>query len=165
MVVRWIVFVHVGAALFFMLAHGASAAVVFRLRKERDVQRVGALLDLSRTTYRGISVTLLTLLATGIALGFLGSWWGRGWIWASLALFFVITFAMTPLVAIPYNQARRMLGLKLPTPSREPVEAPTEPPSPDDLAPILAGPRPMAAAVLGLVGIPVILWLMMFKPF
>lgn len=165
MVVRWIVFVHVAAALFFMLAHGASAAIAFRLRRERDLQRIATLLDLSRTSYLGISVTILALLATGIALGFLGSWWGKGWIWASLALFFLITFAMTPLVAVPYNEVRRMLGLKLPTPTREPVEPPSEPPSPDDIARILAGPRPMAAAVLGLVGIPVILWLMMFRPF
>lgn len=165
MAVQWILYAHIAAALFFMLAHGASAAVVFRLRRERDLQRVGALLDLSRTSYLGISVTLIAILATGIALGFQGAWWGRGWIWTSLGLFLGISFVMTPLVAVPFNQARRLLGLKTPTPSREPVEVPKEPPAPDDVAAILAGPRPMIAALIGLVGIPIILWLMMARPF
>lgn len=29
----WIVFLHVASAFVFMLAHGASAAVMFRIRK------------------------------------------------------------------------------------------------------------------------------------
>ncbi len=55
MVYRWIVFVHVGAALVFMLAHGASASVAFRLRRERDVARLSALLDLSGASYWAMS--------------------------------------------------------------------------------------------------------------
>ena len=31
-------------------------------------------------------LSLLLLLLTGIAGGFIGSWWSRGWIWAALVL-------------------------------------------------------------------------------
>ena len=44
----WWVYLHILGGLLFMLAHGASAAVVFRLRRERDPAAVRVLLGLSR---------------------------------------------------------------------------------------------------------------------
>ena len=43
----WIVFIHIVAAFGFVLSHGVSAFVAFRIRAERDPARIGALLDLS----------------------------------------------------------------------------------------------------------------------
>jgi len=50
MLVRWLIFVHVLASLTFFLAHGTSAAMAFQLRKETNIDRIRAMLDLSGTT-------------------------------------------------------------------------------------------------------------------
>ena len=46
-----VVFLHVVSVLGYLLAHGVSAAVSFALQKERDINRVRALLDLSAASY------------------------------------------------------------------------------------------------------------------
>jgi hypothetical protein len=46
----WIVFAHVLGVFGFLLGHGAAALVTFKLRGERAVERIRALLDLSRST-------------------------------------------------------------------------------------------------------------------
>src|SRR5262249_23247661 len=92
---QWLVFSHVLRVFGFRLAPGASAAVAFKLRGEREIARVRALLDLSRGAAAVGNVSLLVLLAAGIAAGFGGGWWGRGWIWAALGLLVLISFAMT----------------------------------------------------------------------
>src|SRR3989304_4380836 len=48
--IRWLIFLHVLAALTFFLAHGTSAAMAFKIRKETDFTRIGAILDLSWST-------------------------------------------------------------------------------------------------------------------
>ena len=48
----WVVFVHVIGAFGFALSHGVSAAVALRLREEREVPRVRALLELSSSSSR-----------------------------------------------------------------------------------------------------------------
>ncbi len=164
MVYRWIVFVHVGAALVFMLAHGASASVAFRLRRERDVARLGALLDLSGASYWAMSLSFVAILATGITLGLMVEWWRTAWFWTSLVLFFAITFVMTPLVAIPYNKVRVALGLDLPM-GRKWKGPAEELPQPEDVDELLDSSRPMVVAAVGVIGILIILWLMILKPF
>ena len=79
----WIVFVHVLGVFGFLLAHGAATAISFKLRGECEVDRIRALLDLSRSTRAAAGVSLLVTLAAGIALGFMGGWWSHLWIWAS----------------------------------------------------------------------------------
>jgi hypothetical protein len=163
-VYQWIVFVHIGSALVFMLSHGASASVAFRLRKERDENRIRALLDISAASYLGLSLSLLAVLGSGVALGILGGWWQLAWFWTSLALFFAITFVMTPMMAVPYNKLRVALGVDLPM-GRKWLGPDEDRPKPEDVEDILASAYPVAAAWIGVVGILVILWLMVFKPF
>jgi hypothetical protein len=90
----WIVLVHVIAAFLFILAHGASAIVSFRLRAERDPTRILALLDLSASTIGPMYGTLGLLLLAGIAAGIMGNWFSKGWIWLALGIFVVITVLM-----------------------------------------------------------------------
>ena len=49
MLVRWIVPFHVLSVITFFLAHGAGAAMAFRIRKETSLERMRAMLDLSST--------------------------------------------------------------------------------------------------------------------
>jgi hypothetical protein len=42
---EWIKFLHVIAAVAFMVAHGTSIGISSRLKKEQDVERIKAMLD------------------------------------------------------------------------------------------------------------------------
>ena len=159
----WLVFLHVLGVFVFLLAHGGSAGVGFKLRRERDHTRIAALLDLSASSYKMMAIGFLWILATGGVLGWLGGWWMRGWFWAAIIVLFVVTGFMTPLVATKYNKVRRALGLRVMFQSKRERKAP--PPKPEEVPDFLAAARPMLAAGIGIGGIVIILWLMMFKPF
>jgi hypothetical protein len=159
----WLVLVHVIGAFGFMLGHGVSAHVAFRLRRERDPARIAALLDLSSFSLAMLYVSLLVLLAGGIAAGFAGAHWGRLWIWVSIGLLVLLVGAMYGLASPFYNQVRRAVGMKV---YGDPKEAP--PPSPLPAAEIAAqldSSRPYLVAAIGGIGLTLIVALMVLKPF
>jgi formate hydrogenlyase subunit 3/multisubunit Na+/H+ antiporter MnhD subunit len=158
------VFVHLVGVFGFLLAHGVSAAVALSLRRERDPQKVRALLELSSWTLAAFYVSLVVLLAGGITAGFLGHWWGEGWIWAALGVLILMTGAMYGLASAYYRRIREAVGL--PASGRAPrhVEAP-QPTRTVELEPLLRSSRPLLIVWVGIGGLLVILWLMVFKPF
>ena len=160
----WIIFLHVFSVLSFMLAHGASAAVMFRVRAERELARIHALLDLAKAFSLSVTITSSLLLITGIIAGFMGGWWGRGWIWTSLALFIAISFVMSFMGRLYFDRVRRAIGVATGADQKKKAIEPEALP-PDRLVAVLNSGQPMALAVVGLGGLAVILWLMMFKPF
>src|SRR5215211_5355736 len=95
----WFVFIHVVGVFIFLLGHGISAGVLWRLRSERDPAAVRTLLDFSRRSIGFMGVGFLIWFLGGILAGFSGNYWTTGsyWIWASLALAIVVMIAMTPL--------------------------------------------------------------------
>src|SRR6266545_8083830 len=109
------VFVHLAGVFGFLLAHGVSAAVALSLRRERDPQRVRALLELSSWTLSGFYVSFVVLLAGGITAGFLGHWWGQGWIWAALGVLILMMGAMYGLASPYYKRLRLAVGASVPT--------------------------------------------------
>src|SRR5215469_5155083 len=106
---QWLVFAHVLGVFGFLLAHGTAAAVAFALPRQRGVERVRVLLDLSRGANMVADVSLLVLLAAGITVGFMGHWWGQGWIWTALSLFILIGVTMTLLGSHPLNRLRQFV--------------------------------------------------------
>jgi hypothetical protein len=162
---QWLVFTHVLGVFGFLLAHGASAAVAFKVRGESDVARVRALLELSRGASAVGNVSLLVLLAAGIAAGFVGGWWGEGWIWAALCLLVLISFAMTVVGSRPLGRVRTLLGETGRRGTK--LDPNTSPAIPTDhqLASALAAVKPWVLTAIGGGGLAAILWLMMFKPF
>jgi hypothetical protein len=44
---EWVLFLHVVGAFAFMMSHGVSIFVAFRLQQEGEINRIRALLDLS----------------------------------------------------------------------------------------------------------------------
>jgi hypothetical protein len=162
----WLTLVHVLGVLAFVLLHGASAAVAFKLRGERDRVRIQALLELSNAYLNWMYLALLGLLLGGILSGIAAGFWTSGdlWIWASLALFISMLVAMY-VIATPYfDELRHAVGLATFNDVRKKLEPPP-PASDEELARLLASPRPAQTAVVGLGGIAVIAWLMMMKPF
>lgn len=158
----WIVFVHVAAAFAFALSHGASAFASFRIRAERDPLKIRALLELSTMTLATMYVSFLVLLVAGIAAGIMRGWFAMGWIWAALGVLLAVSIAMYALATRYYGTLRTAVGLEAyggPKGTR-PGTA-----SAEELARLLDTRRPEAIAALGIVGLVVILWLMVLKPF
>lgn len=162
---QWLVFAHVLGVFGFLLAHGTAAAVAFALPRQREIERVRVLLDLSRGVTMVANISLLVLLAAGITAGFIGRWWGQGWIWAALGLFILIGVTMTFLGSRPLNRLRQLVPADNPSRSETISHSSLDPSAEKQLAVLLDATHPWLLTVIGGGGFVLILWLMMFKPF
>ena len=106
----------------------------------------------------------MLLLILGVVLGFMGSWWGRAWIWLSLIPLIAIMAIMGILGLRIYGEARKAVGLPQ-NYRRGQVQPLLEPASSEEIDTVLSRGNPMLLTILGFGGIAVIAWLMMFKPF
>ena len=159
---RWIVFVHILAALAFFMVHGASMVMAFRLRHEREMERIRAILDLSNAALPAAYMALLVLLLAGIVAGIMGHWFSQGWIWTALVLMVVLWFGMHYYAFRFYTPIRKAVGL----PYSDGKDHPAEPPAAEpDIAAAIQASNPALLLGLSAVLVAVILWLMMFKPF
>lgn len=153
---RWWVFLHITGAIGFALSHGVATAITFRLRRVREPEAVGALIELSRSTVIPFYSSMLFLLGAGVVAGFLGSWWGQAWIWTALILLVVTSIVMFALTKSFYGRIYRAAEM----------EAAGERPIPgQDLHILLASRRPWVIALVGYGALIVIVWLMVLKPF
>ena len=164
MLYQIVVFLHVVFVFGYLLAHGVSAAVAFALKKERDLNRVRALLDLSAASYPAMLWTLLAIVVFGLAAAFLNMvWWRMGWIWVSIVVLVVIVVLMAIHGSAVFGEIRKAVGLPYmvkgkPFPA-EPVK------SDEEIHAALAKVNPTLLLVIGYGGFAVIAWLMRFKPF
>lgn len=153
---QWWVFLHIAGVFVFLVSHGISIGVSMRLRQERDPNRIMALLDVSSSSISGLYVGLVLLLAGGVVAGFVGDWWGQGWIWVALGTLAAVMILMYALATNYYKRLRLIVGA---------MADGSQAVSDERLAELLSGPRPVVLAVLGSGGLLFILYLMMFKPF
>ena len=163
MLVRWLLFIHVFAAIAFFLFHGVSAVMAFRVRRETDFARIRALLDLSANTMLPMVASLFLLGLTGIALPFFVHLWDRVYIWLSIALILGVFIYMAVFNETHYKQLRRMVGLPYMKGNREyPAETPC---TQEEVNAFIKSMRVEPLAIAGF-GVPtIVLWLMIFKPF
>lgn len=159
---RWILYLHLLSVLLFMLAHGVQVHVMWRLRTVDDPERSLGVFE-SLPNLLAMRLLLAAVIVTGFASAILvPAWLSRGWLWGSLMILLGITWAM-----------RRWGGGYfdiVETAAKEALAARGE--AADNKAEIstrfgaarrtwhLAG-----VTVIGLGGLAVILWLMIFKPF
>jgi Predicted integral membrane protein (DUF2269) len=153
---QWMVFLHIAGVFVFLIAHGVSVGVAFRVRGERDPRRIMALLELSAWATGLMYAGILLLLTGGIIAGFMGDWWGGGWIWVSLGTLVLIMVAMYAMATGYYRRLRLVVGAMA-----DGSHAVSE----ERLAEALEGPRAWILAVIGFGGLLFILYLMLFKPF
>jgi hypothetical protein len=166
-VYRWWVFLHILGAFGFLLAHGVSVAMALALRREREPQRIQALLGLSRVYLNLTYASLIVLLIGGIVAGFLGHWWGRAWIWTALGILIALWVSMSLLGTSFYDRVRIAVGTEPMYGRRRKVWLQERPPpaTAEELDALLASSRPIVLAWMGVIGLAVILWLMVLKPF
>lgn len=161
--VPWLIFLHTLSAITFFLGHGTSVAMAFRVRKESDFARIRAMLDLSESTLIVTFVAFLIMGLSGLVMPFILKLWGKGWIWASIILMFVVFFQMVFMNEKRYKILRKLVGL----PYRQGNKIfPAEPPA--SQAEVDAHIKKLKVTDLVITGyiIPmIVLWLMVFKPF
>lgn len=163
MIYRWLVLLHVLGVFGFLMAHGISAAVAFTLRRERRLDHIQTLLNLSSSTLGFLHGSILILLLTGVINGFLGHWWGKGWIWVSLGLLIAIYVFMGAYASSYYSKVRKAAGVAFMDGFKP--HPPLEPACPEDIDALLTSSRPITLAVAGFGSLAVLAWLMMAKPF
>lgn len=152
---QWWVYLHLLGVFGFLISHGVSVGVTFRLRTEREPQKVQALLQMSSASINGFYPSMGLLLAGGIAAAFAGDLWGYGWIWASIAALVVVTGAMYAMARPYYRRLRFITGAL--------VDG-SQAVSPEQYDHTLRSPRAMAIAWIGFLGLALLLYLMLFKP-
>ena len=161
---RWVVFVHVLSALLFFLAHGASMAMSFQLRREREVSRIRAILEsVQGGRACGVLRRCWCWSSRGIVAGIMGSWFSHGWIWTALVLLVLLWFGMAFYSMRAYAPIRKAVGL--PYIARGGEQPAGEPASAAEIAAAIQAANPGLLMGVSVVFIGVILWLMMFKPF
>ncbi len=160
----YVLYLHVLGVFAFLLGHGVSAMVVWRIRSERDPATLRTLLNFSTRSMNLMGIGAAVWLFSGIYLGFSGNYWtyGKYWLWASLAIAVVVIGLMTPLGRLYLNRVRVALG-------QDPTGK-TSPPIPAEvdaaaLEVAINSGRPMTLLVLGFGALAVLAWLMMFHPF
>jgi uncharacterized membrane protein len=141
----WLKFLHLVGLGVFLFGHGISGGVSLVLKSKPALDVSRALLMLSIWSYRITYPGLLVLLVTGVWMGFAGTFWATGWIWASIALL-VALFAAMSFFSVSYHRARD-------------AKADSE------LTQRLEKTRPELAAAVGVLGLLALYFLMVFKPF
>ena len=152
---NWWVFLHIAGVFGFLTAHGVSVGVAFKLRRERDPQRILALNELSASSISLFYVSFAVLLLGGIVAGFMGHWWGQAWIWVALGTLFATSIAMY-VVARPYYRRVAFVARAIAGGSTAVTEA--------QFAGILMSSIPFVVAAIGFGALLFILYLMIFKP-
>jgi len=155
----WVVIAHVVFVILAFGAHGVSAFAIYRVRAEPDRARLAALLDLSTTAVQAATVGLALALMLGIVAAVMGNYFSQWWPWVSIVVLVGVSMAMTPLAMNPMSRVRIALGL----PSRgRPAGTPG---SDADVAAARLALKPHLVTLVGVVGIAVLVWLMVAKPF
>ncbi|HET8587865.1 MAG TPA: DUF2269 family protein [Candidatus Limnocylindria bacterium] len=158
----WVVFLHVLGAFGFVMAHGASAFVSISMRRQASPERVAAMLNVSMLSIGMMYTSLLLLIVAGVIAGFMGSWWGQGWIWAAIGLLVLMLIFMYSMATNYYVQVRDAAGVPS---GRGPKDAGPPVASPERLSELLDSTRPFTLAGVGGIGLLLIIWLMVVKPF
>jgi hypothetical protein len=159
----WFVLAHVLGAFLFVLAHGVSMGAALKLHGERNRDRVMTLLQMSQGAIGIMYIGLVLLLAGGIAAGFSGSFWGRTWLWVALGTLVAVLIAMWSIATPHYMKLRGALAL--PGPDGKLAETKGPPLSDAEIDALIDSPRPYLLALVGGLGLAIIVWLMVMKPF
>lgn len=156
MVWQWWLLLHLAGVLTFVGAHGVSMFVLYRVRGERDRQRIAELIAFSGTTTRPMYFALLILTIGGVGAGLTLHLFSQWWLWISIFIL-LITIGLMSGLAKPYF--RRITAACEVRPSGVPRV------SDEELEQLLRSGEAHVISAIGVVGLLSILYLMLFKPF
>ena len=145
----WLKFAHIVGVGAFLLGHGVSAGTSLVLRRAPTDAVRAALLRVSIQSAAVYYPALLLIIVTGVWMGFDGHLWGTKWIWTAIGVL-VVVFVIMSALSVPYHKARDAANAK---------------PIPEGLEPLVKRGRPVELAVVGTIGLLILFFLMVFKPF
>ncbi len=160
----WIKWLHILAVIIFFFSHGASMAVAFAIAKEKNSDRLRALLDVSRWPLMPMSMSLLLVMILGVILAFNAGYSTRIWPWLALVLLLAMAVWMTIYGRSVYSPIRKALGQAYVTGFGR-GNPPVEPASINEVQALVARSNPRLLTYVGLVFTLIIVGLMVFKPF
>jgi hypothetical protein len=160
---RFIVLLHVLSALAFVMAHGVSMMMFFKVRNERNYENLCNYLDISSAAMRPAMLALHGVEATGIVLTLMVGWWRMGWIWVSLVLFVAIGVLMGKFASGYMRRVRKAMGMVSAKELKKGVR-PQPAPYPQLMQVIETG-RPKMVLSVGLSLMSMMVALMVLKPF
>jgi predicted integral membrane protein DUF2269 len=152
----WIKWAHIASVFLLLATHGVSMTVLYRIRRERDRAKILSLVGLSGETITPMYVSLGLILLTGVLAGLKIKAFGQVWVWLAIVLL-VLTAALMGALARPYF-ARVKAACEV-RPSGVPRV------SDEELGEILTSSTAHVISAVGVIGLLVILYLMVFKPF
>jgi hypothetical protein len=151
------VFLHILFVALFLLFHGVQVWALFALEPALpDREKVFDRAEQSRMVSTPMYVALVLLVLFGVIAGIDGRWFSRGWwLWGAIGVLLVTSGFMSA-IAGPYMKKVRAATTRWADGSY---------PMPDDqLEALLRGPQPRIISVVGVAGLAILLWLMVYKP-
>jgi hypothetical protein len=151
------VFLHILFVALFLLFHGVQVWALFALEPALpDREKVFDRAEQSRMVSTPMYVALVLLVVFGVIAGIDGSLFSKGWwLWGAIGVLLVTSGFMSA-IAGPYLQQVRAATTRWADGSY--------PMSEDELEALLRGPQPRIISVVGVAGLAILLWLMVYKP-
>ena len=156
---NWVVYLHVAVIFIFLIQHAAEILVTFKLRQQKEPEGIFAtyafMLD---NNTRNLRITYSLIIISGVAAGFISTWWRQGWMWTALGVMIMIWIVMSRVGSNYLNAVDAITDHALQ--------------NKDDTSAIdkfrsdlKARREPEIMTITSVIGGAIILWLMMFKPF
>lgn len=156
---QWIVFLHVTTIFVFLVQHAVEIFVTFRLRQQTEPEGIFTTYSfMLNNNVRNLRITYSLIIVTGAIAGFMVPWWKQGWMWTALGVMIAIWIVMGR-IAPSYLTAIDKIA-------NQAIHDKTDPSALEKFRNALkARKEPEVMAATSVVGLLIILWLMMFKPF
>jgi hypothetical protein len=155
MTFNWILLAHIASTFLFLSMHGVSMVVLYRIRRERDRERIMTLVTVSGATTLPMYISLGLIVVTGVLAALQLDAFGHWWVWLAIVIL-VATIGLMTAVAKPYfakvKQACQVRPTGVPRTSDQ------------ELGEILGGPTAHVITAIGVIGLLAILYLMVFTP-
>jgi hypothetical protein len=155
---RWLLFLHIGAVLALMLAHGVHVTASWKKRWEADPTRQLALFD-PLTDARWLRLGMGAVIGSGLLSVWALDIWTQRWPWLSLAVLVLLWLLMYRWGGAYYNATEMTAEALLAAQGTDNAAAARR--AFDQARQSWLVP---AMTVLGLGALAFILWLMVFRP-
>ena len=152
---QWLVVLHLLGLILFVMCHGVSMFVAFRIRKETSREMVGAFLSLSNRATQAMYLGLILLIVGGLGAAWNNNWLTAAWVIASYVVL-IVTLVVMWAVGSGYYY-----------PLREGLVGTEKTPMLDDAAlvqTLSTSRRPEILGAVGIAALAILTWLMVFKP-
>jgi hypothetical protein len=155
----WVVYLHILMIFIFLIQHAAEIWVSFKLREQKEPEGIlSTYAFMPNNNVRNLRITYSLIIITGIAAGFITTWWRQGWMWMALGVMIVIWIVMKRVSSIYLYAVDAIAEQALK--NRDDASAIDK-----FRSDLKARREPEILSAFSSLGGLIILWLMMFKPF